>query len=101
MHEYEKDIMTQALELAEQAGAQGDVQSRASLLCSAGQKPPQGANRQPAPEGGSSMRSAAVEWAGLWRWAPSRDTRGELSGDDMLPKEPLLHKVKFIFETLR
>lgn len=72
-------------------------------LCSAqrGRSPPQGANRLLAPEGGSSIRSAAVEWARLWHWAPSQDTWGELSGDNMLPKEPLLHKVKFIFDTLR
>lgn len=72
-------------------------------LCSAqpGRSPPQGANRLLAPEGGSSIRSAAVERARLWHWAPSRDTQGELSGDDMLPKEPLLHEVKSTFETLR
>lgn len=87
-------------------GSSGDKAVLTALpehLCSAqlGRSPPRGANRLPAPEGGSSIRSAAVERAGLWHWAPSRDTRGELSGDNMLPKEPLLHKVKFMFETLR
>ena len=87
-------------------GSSGDKAVLTALpehLCSAqlGRSPPQGANRLLAPQGGSSIRSAAVERARLWHWAPSQDTWGELSGDNMLPKEPLLHKMKFIFETLR
>ena len=62
MHEYEKDIMTQALELAEQAGAQGDVQSRASLLCSAGNR----AAERPRSSDGRE-RARPQRWGGLWR----------------------------------